>query len=291
METEIIEAQKRLEQRRSEVASSRPMDPTPIGSVLDLEHEARICRDCGEGFIPPGGLDYTRCPSCIDKRRQAQYEENKRKAKEQDDALRAARIERLTEAIRIGKRYSGQLWEDYEPPTDTANRVLSACRAYAEGFGEALEVGRCLVMVGGPGTGKNMLSALICREVVSQGHTALHTTAMKLVRRVKETWAKGSEETETQAIRNFTLPELLVIDEVGVQFGSQAEQIILTEIINDRYEAMRPTIIISNLTVPQLEEVMGKRVMDRFYENGGRVLAFNWQSWRRQGVSTRQNGR
>ena len=108
---------------------------------------------------------------------------------------------------------------------------------------------------------------------------------MKLVRRVKETWGKGSEETESQAIRNFTLPDLLVVDEIGVQFGSQAEQIILTEIINDRYEAMRPTIIISNLTVPQLEEILGKRVVDRFYESGGRVLVFNWQSYRRQKIA------
>jgi DNA replication protein DnaC len=189
---------------------------------------------------------------------------------------------RLFSEIQIGQRYRGQAWDDYKPATDTARKTLETCRQFATGFKEALETGRCLIMIGGPGTGKNMLSALICQDVAGQGFTALHTTAMKLVRRVKETWGKGSEESESQAIRNFTLPDLLVIDEIGVQFGSTAEQIILTEIINDRYEAMRPTIIISNLTVPQLEDVMGKRVVDRFYEGGGKVLVFNWASWRRR---------
>lgn len=236
-------------------------------------------------FQCPDALHYTRCPDCLQKMGEERAEALRRERGAIEAEMRTAEQKRLFSEVQIGKRYRGQAWGDYQPSTETARKVFEACRNYATNFREATETGRCLVMIGGPGTGKNMLSALICQDVAGQGFTALHTTAMKLVRRVKESWGKGSEETESQAIRNFTVPDLLVVDEIGVQFGSQAEQIILTEIINDRYEAMRPTIIISNLTVPQLEEILGKRVVDRFYENGGRVLVFNWQSYRRQTVA------
>jgi len=74
-----------------------------------------------------------------------------------------------------------------------------------------------MVLIGSPGTGKNMVAALICMDVVNQGFTAVHTTAIKLVRRIKESWQQGSKETEQEAINNFTAPSLLVIDEIGVE--------------------------------------------------------------------------
>lgn len=284
MEPEIIEAQKRLEQKRSEVSTKQTV-PMRIGSGQEPGTVERVCRDCGSVFRCPEAINYTRCPDCRQKMNEERAEALQRERGAIEAEMRTAEQKRLFSEVQVGKRYQGQTWDDYLPSTEAARKVSDVCRNYAENFRDAMETGRCLVMIGGPGTGKNMLSALICQDVAGQGFTALHTTAMKLVRRVKESWGKGSEETESQAIRNFTLPDLLVVDEIGVQFGSQAEQIILTEIINDRYEAMRPTIIISNLTVPQLEEILGKRVVDRFYESGGRVLVFNWQSYRRQKIA------
>lgn len=103
---------------------------------------------------------------------------------------------------------------------------------------------------------------------------------MKLVRRVKDSW-RNKEESEQTVIDSFVLPSLLVIDEIGVQFGSATEQLYLTEVINERYEKRRPTILISNLKLSQLTEVMGERVIDRFYDDGSKFLVFDWPSYRR----------
>ena len=48
-------------------------------------------------------------------------------------------------------------------------------------------------------------------------------------------------------VAGFIRPDLLILDEVGVQFGSETEKMILFEIINGRYEQLKPTIVISNL--------------------------------------------
>ncbi len=117
-------------------------------------------------------------------------------------------------------------------------------------------------------------------QIAQKGRTSLFISVMAAIRRVKETYSKKSEETEQEAIDRFLQPDLLILDEVGVQFGSDTEKMILFEIINGRYENMMPTIIISNLTAQELGAFIGDRVMDRMTEGGGVVLAFDWDSKR-----------
>lgn len=98
---------------------------------------------------------------------------------------------------------------------------------------------------------------------------------------MKSSWNKNAEESEEQVMRTYIAPNLLVIDEIGVQFGSEAEKIILFEIINERYEAMKPTILISNLSQQELGAYVGERIVDRMREGGGAMIAFDWESYRR----------
>ncbi len=69
-----------------------------------------------------------------------------------------------------------------------------------------------------------------------------------------------------------------------MQFGSEAEKLILFEIINTRYEKMKPTILISNLPLEELSAFIGERVIDRM-SDGGCTLAFTWDSYRSRGAA------
>ena len=90
------------------------------------------------------------------------------------------------------------------------------------------------------GTGKNHLALAIARHAITEHQSsAIFTTALKIAREYKSTWSKNSTRTEDEVIRQFTKPDLLIIDEVGVQFGSEAEKMIMFEIINTRYERMK----------------------------------------------------
>ncbi|MBL1506063.1 ATP-binding protein, partial [Klebsiella pneumoniae] len=85
---------------------------------------------------------------------------------------------------------------------------------------------------------------------------------------------------EEDVIRFFTKPDLLIIDEVGIQFGSKAEEMIMFEIINTRYERLKPTILISNLPKDELTQFIGERVIDRMNDGGGCTISFTWDSYR-----------
>ena len=86
--------------------------------------------------------------------------------------------------------------------------------------------------------------------------------------------------TEQDAIDALVMPDLLILDEVGVQFGTVTESLIMFEILNGRYEKVRPTIVMSNLTEDEITEYLGSRVVDRLKEGGGVLVAFDWDSYR-----------
>jgi DNA replication protein DnaC len=185
-------------------------------------------------------------------------------------------------SVRIGKRYQDLSFDDYHPSCPQAERVRDACRRYVETFSDRLAAGDGLLMLGNPGTGKNHLAACVCRGVVEAGFSALHTTALKLVRRIKETWRSGATETEQEAINSFLLPDVLVVDEIGIQFGSAAELLLLFEVLNDRYSDRRPTVLLSNLGQSELEAYLGPQIIDRFHEGKSAMLEFSWESYRRK---------
>lgn len=194
-------------------------------------------------------------------------------------------IQRNRDRALIPSRYRSASFSGIWIPTGFegyASGIFDCCRNYAEQFQDVRKTGTSLMLVGGAGTGKTYVACAVANTVLSAGFTALYMTTMDVVRRVKATWRKDSDKTETQAFNSFIVPDLMVIDEIGVQFGSDAERVILFEILNSRYSYRLPTILISNLSQADISEAVTPRVMDRMRDDGGAVLRFTWGSFRGQ---------
>ena len=70
------------------------------------------------------------------------------------------------------------------------------------------------------------------------------------------------------------------VDEIGVQFGSDTEKMFIFEVLDGRYNKMKPTILISNLPISGIKECIGDRCIDRLREDGGKVIVFDFESQR-----------
>ncbi|MDF9909587.1 UNVERIFIED_ORG: DNA replication protein DnaC [Pantoea brenneri] len=222
------------------------------------------------------------CPACLSEKL-AKLEADEAASEKR---WKQSQIDRMIGDLQLPERFAGATLDNYQPVNDDAARCLKLCKAYAAKWPERLKQGGGLVMCGKPGTGKNHLALAIAKHVINEHqNSALFTTALRIARLFKSTWSKNSERTEAEVIRIYTDPELLIIDEVGVQFGSEAEKLILFEIINTRYERMMPTILISNLPKDELAAFIGERVIDRMNDGGGCTLAFTWESYRSRGVA------
>lgn len=111
--------------------------------------------------------------------------------------------------------------------------------------------------VGTVGTGKTHLATAIGNHVIRRlGMTALYLTASSASRHVKACFGSDSPHTEVQAYAMFESPDLLILDEVGVQNVTEFERTVMFELINSRYEAMKPTIVISNRGKDELPTYM-----------------------------------
>ncbi len=220
------------------------------------------------------------CPGCEAKSQREADEEKERLDKQAHQArVKRQQIERYMSESCIGKRYMGMTFSSYKPTCQKAAQYLEICKGFAETF--TPESGEMLLLVGHTGTGKSMLAAIIGQQLIQTGFSFHHTTVLKLARRFKETWKNSNPETESDALRYFMEPDLLVINEIGVQYGSQTEQQFLFEVIDDRYEAKKSTILISNMKAADVEGFLGDRCIDRLYEEGG-MLTFDWESYRKR---------
>jgi DNA replication protein DnaC len=165
-----------------------------------------------------------------------------------------------------------------ESPAQKA--VLDACVEYAGSWESVRESGKNLILCGLPGTGKTHLAVSIARAVARGGSLPFFARTYEAVQFVRESYRPGSKFSERESIARFVEPDLLILDEVGVQGGGDNEQMILFAILNGRYDACKPTVVISNETLEGIQKYLSVRVVDRLREGGGRVLACDWDSYR-----------
>ncbi|MHC5536681.1 ATP-binding protein [Singulisphaera rosea] len=224
------------------------------------------------------------CGICSAEREAAEKRaEAEKSMRDADEARKRAIASSLRQAA-IPPRFVGREFDSYTTTEAGAKKAHETCREYAERFPAHLTGGVSLILCGNAGTGKTHLACAIAQRVILEhAKTAVYMTVGRAFRMVKDTYRRDSERSEQEAISFFSKPDLLVLDEIGVQYGSDAEKNILFEIVNERYEALRPTILISNLALPALTEYAGERVIDRMKENGGKLVVFDWKS--RRGVA------
>ena len=225
------------------------------------------------------GRVWSKCPACIAIDAMARAESEVAEMQKRRDAQW---LESLGRA-QIPERFRDRTLASYNATTDGQRQALAFAIEYADTFERSRRTGRSALFIGAFGTGKTHLAIGIALEIMqAYGYSALFTTVLRAIRRVKGTWSRDADESETAAVAAMVYPDLLILDEIGVQFGSEAEKNILMDIINERYEALKPTIMLSNLTIEGVRSYIGERVFERMRENGGQCIVFDWESHRGQ---------
>ena len=212
---------------------------------------------------------WSRCPEC---EKELQLEKDLHEEANARAEIAAWRIEQLMGQACIPPRFANRSFENFRTDEDEQKMALRACMSYAvTGWEDTMKTGRSLCILGRPGTGKTHLAAAMVRSVISRGFPAVYVREADIFRRIKETYMSRSV-SERQAMADFVKPALLVIDEVGRQYGTPAERFMFFDVIDRRYENMKPTILISNLDKTHFRELLGLSLFSRLAEGGGQLL-------------------
>lgn len=139
-------------------------------------------------------------------------------------------------------------------------QVLAFCRQYAGAFGPGAG---SLLFQGATGLGKTHLSLAIAQQVIEKGYGVIYGSAQNLFHRLeREHFARFGENTG-EAEQALLECDLLILDDLGAEFSTSFTVSALYNIINTRINKGLPTIVNTNLSAKQREELYSQRVTSR----------------------------
>lgn len=126
---------------------------------------------------------------------------------------------------------------------------------YMERFGS--DDGRGLYIHGNVGTGKTYLASAMARMFIDAGYSVVLTTTLSMLEDIQDTY--GKEASSLDAVLRFASSDVLILDDFGKESASAWSASMLFQIVNYRYEAMRPLIVTSQYDLAGLEKRIARQ--------------------------------
>jgi len=169
--------------------------------------------------------------------------------------------------------YSDEVDPDFGmSPKAYMKKIVDLCREFVNNFDKDAQN---LLFWGDPGLGKTFLSTCIAKELIGTNHSVIYETAYKTFSMLEELKFKKSDNEGKLRFKVDKLYscDLLILDDLGSEFATQYTTASLFDIINTRLIAGKKTVINTNLSISELKNKYGERVVSRLYGHY-RVLNF-----------------
>ena len=148
-------------------------------------------------------------------------------------------------------------------PRQHMSDIVDYCREYTACFTPNSD---SLLLSGATGIGKTHLCLAIARGVTEQGFGVVYGSVQPLIRQLEaEHFGRAQGDSE----RQLTECDLLVLDDLGMEFDSAFSRACLYNVLNARLLEGKPTIISTNLSYTALQERYGDQIASRI--SGGFV--------------------
>ena len=196
----------------------------------------------------------------------------------------------------IPKRFACSTFENFD--TKLHKRAYDIVREYATAF-YTVEDKPSLLMYSRktPGLGKSHLASAVGHYVIENWNgvptyggvcPVLFVQENELLMRIRSTYNQGNygqhQEREIDIYNQLRRVDLLIIDDIGKEQPADLRfcQRMYFDIINGRYNDMKPVVLTANLDTGELADYMGDAVVDRLAEMCGkkRIVQFTGESYR-----------
>lgn len=170
-------------------------------------------------------------------------------------------------------------WHTATPPryrrADTTHPTI---QAWADRVADDPETAGSLLLTGTTGTGKTHQAYGALRRIAAAGPTHYEIRATTAADMYGLLRPKGSERGAEEELRRLCRVPLLLLDDLGSAKTSEWTEEVTYRLINERYNACRPTIYTSNLPAdsrdehgtpqgPDLVTALGERIVSRLAQD------------------------
>lgn len=176
----------------------------------------------------------------------------------------------------IPAKYIGQR---FTATTEPQRAVLLTVKLFRD-FILAQPSWAALIMIGITGTGKTLLACQLGQSLMAKAAKSVrYITAAGMISEIQATYGREGKSEEAEIMR-FAQYDVLILDEIDAIRVKENASLLLTEIINRRYNENKPVIVISNQPFDNLAKFVGERVHSRLHESAF-ICDFNWGDYRR----------
>lgn len=194
-------------------------------------------------------------------------------------ACRAERLalSRFGEMSGVPRRYAESSFDNFEIYSPDQIQAVDQLRAYAGELAAGSSTNA--ILLGTPGTGKTHLAIAIAHVMASQRRSVVYTGMLDLLDRLRQDRFPSPPARAGEFTERVTRVDLLVIDEIGKQVGTESEAVAAQRIIDRRYAEQMPTVLVTNGAMDDVRDLITGAALERVQSDCVEV-SLNWRSYR-----------
>ena len=237
--------------------------------IIKLEAQATHIKASSQGKVDDFTLPPTNCDVCHEPTQKdiellgiprrvpvlckCRSELLEREKKEADAKDLRRRLERFKAYSLMDKRFEASTFKNWEHRVDNQDEYLIGTK-YCKNWQTMRNNNRGLLLYGKAGNGKTYLSFAIANSLYKQGKAVMAISISKLLAIIKDSFDKHGDFGETDVLNTVRDADLLVLDDMGVEYKTAWAYEKLYAIIDTRYRAAKPLIITTNFSLDGLRE-------------------------------------
>jgi len=172
------------------------------------------------------------------------------------DGVRLGRMMEMAGRIGIPRKFADRSLDNWIATTSAMRHTLEVCKGFASGAVQAV------ALCGPTERGKTHLMIGCLKEAMYRGGDARYVTEAVIYRAIRETYSGRKDvPTESQVIERYSQVDALGIDEIGRTSWTEHEARILGEIITNRDNDCKRTVIATNLLPDALHGYFDEAVL------------------------------
>lgn len=186
------------------------------------------------------------------------YERDEAERKQREEMTRIARMKAtgLQDATLRGFTFAND---------SGVNPEMNRAHAYVEHWADMRQRGLGLLLWGDVGTGKSFFAGCIANALLDKGIPVLMTNFSRILNALTDLATRDRNDF----IDSLNRYELLIIDDLGIERGTDFALEQVFGVIDSRYRSKKPLIVTTNLTLSELKhpvDLAHSRIYDRVLE-------------------------